>query len=200
MYRFQRPLLGVILALIITLPLGGAAQPVEPSRDQATASEASLAPETPEGESDDAELEPDQTLEDTTTLPTELSASDYQTIVDALEADSPQPVSAAPAMTNRVQVSQSTQQSVQTPSSMNPAIALIIDVAFAYFDTDEPLQLGAHDPNSTGFTLQQLEFHAESKIDPYFDMQANLGSFDFSRRHLGRAEWEEIHNIVPMIN
>ena len=58
-------------------------------------------------------------------------------------------------------------------ASMNPDISLILDVAAAYF-TAEPLQLGAHDPNRTGVTLQQLEMHLESSVDPYFELQANL--------------------------
>ena len=62
----------------------------------------------------------------------------------------------------------------QTPSLMNPAIALIFDVALAHFSEEESLQTGAHDPTETGFTLQQLEFHAESKVDQHFDLQANL--------------------------
>ena len=58
--------------------------------------------------------------------------------------------------------------------SMNPDIALMLDVAGAVFTADEPLQLGAHDPNKTGFTLQQLEMHIESDVDPFFRMEANI--------------------------
>lgn len=58
-------------------------------------------------------------------------------------------------------------------ASSNPRISLILDAAAAWFD-GEPDQLGAHDPNRTGFTLQQLEMHIESAVDPYFELQANL--------------------------
>lgn len=57
--------------------------------------------------------------------------------------------------------------------AMNPRIALIMDVALAYFD-QEPLQVGAHDPNKSGFTLQQLELHMDASVDPYFRLDANI--------------------------
>ncbi|MGK0359731.1 MAG: hypothetical protein ACI9U2_002037 [Bradymonadia bacterium] len=59
------------------------------------------------------------------------------------------------------------------PPNSNPRIALILDVAAAVFD-GAPEQTGAHDPNKTGFTLQQLEMHLESTVDPYFELQANI--------------------------
>lgn len=55
----------------------------------------------------------------------------------------------------------------------NPRIALILDAAGAWFD-GTPDQRGAHDPNKTGFTLQQLEMHLESNVDPFFELQANI--------------------------
>jgi hypothetical protein len=59
-------------------------------------------------------------------------------------------------------------------SSTNPDIALILDFAAAYFSQEDGLQTGAHDPAQTGLTFQQLELHAESRVDPYFELQANL--------------------------
>ena len=58
--------------------------------------------------------------------------------------------------------------------AMNPNISLILDTAAAWFSSDKPMQTGAHDPNSTGFNLQQLELHIESAVDPYFEMQTNI--------------------------
>ncbi|MEZ4472684.1 MAG: zinc-regulated TonB-dependent outer membrane receptor [bacterium] len=58
------------------------------------------------------------------------------------------------------------------PSS-NPDIALILDVAAAWFD-GEPGQLGGHDPQETGFTFQQLELTLQHAVDPYFSLQANI--------------------------
>lgn len=64
-------------------------------------------------------------------------------------------------------------QAARIFQSMNPDISVIMDVAGAYF-SDEPLQVGAHDPNKTGFTLQQLELHIGSSVDPFFRMDANI--------------------------
>lgn len=58
--------------------------------------------------------------------------------------------------------------------AMNPDISLILDTAGAWFSTDKPLQNGAHDPNETGFVLQQLELHMEAAVDPYFELQTNI--------------------------
>ena len=57
--------------------------------------------------------------------------------------------------------------------SMNPHISLILDVALAYFH-GKPRQAGAHDPNKTGFTFQQLELHMDAAVDPYFKLDANI--------------------------
>lgn len=57
--------------------------------------------------------------------------------------------------------------------SLNLDLALILDVAGAYF-SDEPLQLGGHDPSETGFVLQQLELSAGASVDPFFRFDANL--------------------------
>lgn len=58
--------------------------------------------------------------------------------------------------------------------SLNPDIAFITDVAAAYFSSDEPLQSGGHDPQATGFTLQQLELSVGKSVDPYFRFDANI--------------------------
>ena len=59
-------------------------------------------------------------------------------------------------------------------ASTNPQMALILDVAGAWFSESESLQMGAHDPRATGFTFQQLEMHLASKVDPFFEFEANL--------------------------
>ena len=58
--------------------------------------------------------------------------------------------------------------------SMNPNIALILDVAGAYYSERDSLQLGSHDPSDTGFNLQQLELHMDASVDPYFRLDANI--------------------------
>ena len=57
--------------------------------------------------------------------------------------------------------------------SLNPNLALILDATVSYFSA-EPLQAGAHDPNHTGFTLQQLEMHLDANVDPFFRLDANI--------------------------
>ncbi len=58
--------------------------------------------------------------------------------------------------------------------SLNPDIAFIGDIAFAYFTADEPLQTGGHDPTANGFTLQQLELSVSKSVDPYFRFDSNI--------------------------
>ena len=62
----------------------------------------------------------------------------------------------------------------RTFQSLNPDISLIADVALAYFSDDDPLMIGGHDPNKTGFTLQQLELAVSAAVDPYFRFDANI--------------------------
>lgn len=59
-------------------------------------------------------------------------------------------------------------------SAINPDIAVILDVAAAYFSDSDPPQTGAHDPKNDGFNLQQLELSLGSAVDPYFRLDANL--------------------------
>ena len=90
----------------------------------------------------------------------ELSAEELAAINASLAADAP---------------AESTQavQSTGGAASANPDISLILDVAGAYF-SDTPQMTGGHDPNHTGVTLQQLEMHIASSVDPYFKFDANL--------------------------
>ncbi|MBN2194942.1 MAG: zinc-regulated TonB-dependent outer membrane receptor [Polyangiaceae bacterium] len=60
-------------------------------------------------------------------------------------------------------------------SALNPAISAILDVAFAYFSEDEPLQAGHHDPKRTGFNWQGLELSLSGSVDPYLRFDAHLG-------------------------
>lgn len=59
-------------------------------------------------------------------------------------------------------------------ASMNPDLSLIFDAALGWFSDERPDQRGAHDPNKTGFTFQQLELHAFANVDPFFRFDANL--------------------------
>ena len=58
--------------------------------------------------------------------------------------------------------------------ALNPELALILGVAGAWFSTEDHLQTGEHDPERTGFNLQQLEMSLSSTVDPYVRFAANL--------------------------
>lgn len=64
-------------------------------------------------------------------------------------------------------------------ASLNPDLSFIADFAAAYFSDDEPLQTGAHDPEHTGFNLQQLELAVGASVDPYLRFDANLVFSEF---------------------
>lgn len=70
-----------------------------------------------------------------------------------------------------------TARAAATPSaavqSMNPDVGLVLDVALGAF-SDDPLQVGEHDPDENGFKLQQLEMVLGSNIDPFFRLDAFL--------------------------
>ena len=53
-------------------------------------------------------------------------------------------------------------------------LALILDVAGAWFSDPAPVQGGGHDPSGTGFTFQQLELSAGASVDPFLRFDANL--------------------------
>lgn len=57
-------------------------------------------------------------------------------------------------------------------------MALILDVTAAYF-SETPQQTGAHDPNRTGVTFQQLELAIGSNIDPYLRLDVNMVFSEF---------------------
>ena len=97
---------------------------------------------------------------------TELSPEEMKLISESLEADKKdQDVKVKnPEASKRARILQ----------SLNPDISLIMDAALAYFSSDDPGQVGGHDPNHTGFTLQQLEMHIQSNVDPFFSFQANI--------------------------
>lgn len=94
----------------------------------------------------------------------ELTAEELESLSAAIEADMGASGDTAPAA-----------GSAPPPaSSMNPEIALILDVAASYFSEEDSLQLGGHDPAETGFSMQQLELSMSGSVDPYFRLHANL--------------------------
>lgn len=59
-------------------------------------------------------------------------------------------------------------------ASSNPDLAFIFGSALSVFSEDKPQQVGAHDPNKTGFTFQYLELQASANVDSYFRFDANI--------------------------
>lgn len=99
--------------------------------------------------------------------PEEVSAEDLAGFADALAEDA---AAAAPAPAQDPQPV--TAPWVEALHGLD--LALITDVAAAYFSAEEPLQTGGHDPAATGFTLQQVELSIASVIDPYFRFDGNI--------------------------
>ena len=60
------------------------------------------------------------------------------------------------------------------PAALMPSVALIFDGAAAWFSDRQALQAGGHDPRRSGFSLQQLELHLESNVDPYLRFQSSI--------------------------
>ena len=83
---------------------------------------------------------------------------DVRALTEALAADqAAAPPAAAPA------------------SASGPALNLsfLLNGAASWF-SDEPDQLGGHDPQDTGFTFQQLEMHVDANVDHLFRMDGNI--------------------------
>lgn len=111
----------------------------------------------------------------TTTAPPELSPDDLKKLEESLQQDTAgqrnEGVARDAPDLSKVNLGAGLPAPLQ---SMNPDIALVLDVAGAWFSTDEPMQLGGHDPQETGFNLQSLELAVGSTVDPFFRFDANL--------------------------
>ena len=57
---------------------------------------------------------------------------------------------------------------------LNPEISLDGLFAAAYFSEPDNLNFGGHDPNQTGFTLQNLELTLGATVDPYARADAHI--------------------------
>lgn len=91
-----------------------------------------------------------------------LSAEELAEIAATLGEAAPPPPSTTSGVLSAVQ-------------SMLPDLSFILDVALAAFsDPENNLQSGAHDPLENGFNFQQLELSLTSKVDAYFQLDANL--------------------------
>jgi hypothetical protein len=99
--------------------------------------------------------------------PAPAQADDLKDIADALSADAQAKGAAAPASSDGG-------GGGGVLTSLNPDLALVLDVAAAWFSNSKPLQLGGHDPSGNGFSLQQLELSIGKAVDPYFRFDANI--------------------------
>lgn len=159
-------------------------------------------PNAPDAPPADAGAEPAEGTPESTTAPpvveaprTEARATEAQTngaehgqvelseaeLRAALAADAaaqaPPAAVQAPSATTSVST-----HAIDTPSaagaggavSLNPDIALILDVAVAHFSEDENFQTGAHDPTKTGMNLQQFEMSLRAAVDPYLRFDGSL--------------------------
>lgn len=107
--------------------------------------------------------------------PTDLTPEELKKIEESLKADvegkQNEGVAKDVPDLSQVNLGQALPRALQ---SMNPDIAIVLDAAAAWFSTDEPLQLGGHDPSETGFNLQALELAIGSTVDPFFRFDSNL--------------------------
>jgi hypothetical protein len=103
--------------------------------------------------------------------PPPVSEAELRALTEALGADAQ---ATAPASTAPAAVSRAPAAAGFAGRDGGLELALILDVAGAWFSDDEPLQAGGHDPNHTGFTFQQLELSAGANVDPFFRFDTNV--------------------------
>lgn len=120
------------------------------------------APETMPGASMPSELPDEATGVGAPAAATALTDDELRLLQASAAKDASAGAASAPGMVQRAL------------QSMNPDISLIFDGALAAFSNENNLQSGAHDPQKSGFNLQQLELHLASNVDPYLHFAANL--------------------------
>ncbi len=121
----------------------------------------------------------DDTAEDTPSADTDLLTVDElaeleQAMSEDAAAIADQRPAAAATGPSGNQTARAGSGIVSALQSMNPDIALIVDVAVAAFSTEDNLQTGGHDPTRSGFTLQQLEMSVSKTVDVYFRVDGNI--------------------------
>jgi len=125
------------------------------------------------GNPDGGTPSPGEPVDAGTAAPDSSSAQETAEIEAALKADAE-----AAAVTPSSQAAPSQPVPAQgiagVLQSLNPDLSFIADIALAAFSEKENLQTGGHDPNRTGFNLQQLELAIGSSVDPYFRFDANI--------------------------
>ncbi|MEQ9323010.1 MAG: hypothetical protein RIF41_27840, partial [Polyangiaceae bacterium] len=124
----------------------------------------------------DPHPEPDPEPEQAPDPEPELTPEELAEIEAALGADAATSPDSAEATSTPAPTLAPTQPptAAATAAALLPNISVILDVASAVFSDDDNLQGGAHDPNSTGFNLQQLELSINKSVDPYFRFDSNI--------------------------
>ena len=108
--------------------------------------------------------------------------------IEALESKTNAPATAAPVLTNAPPL-ETARTNTEPASGWSPGQPIRIGGGQNYINLSfdglvaagtstandvDKLQLGGHDPNQRGFTVQNLETTFEGKVDPYFRAQANI--------------------------
>ncbi len=118
--------------------------------------------------------------EETPAPPTEpppLTEEEQQKLLEALSQDaatktpnSPSTAAGLPDL-SQVNLGSALPQALQ---SMNPDISVLFNGTASWFSVDEPLQTGEHDPDRTGFKLQQIEMQIGASVDPFARFDSNI--------------------------
>lgn len=150
----NRPLFGLVLVALFIASFDVAAQESQPTTQPAIV-------ETPETQP----VEELEQSDDEVSAEVEVSEAERKMLEEALGADSKD--------TNVNDDVETKTTGLPVPNVSFLDMSFVLDVAGAYF-TEEPDQLGAHDPNATGFHFQQLELSLGANVDPFFRLDANL--------------------------
>ena len=173
MVPFRHTLAVGVMSCLLAVPSSASSQSTEPEPEPQTAPASDEAPaqspeEAPPATPAEPATEPPPEAGEADRPPPEPEPADPEVLREleaALSEDSAAAPQAAPAPAPATRGA--------GRSSSNPDIALILDVALGWF-SDEPRPTGAHDPNTTGFTLQQLEMSLGANVDNYFRLDANI--------------------------
>jgi hypothetical protein len=177
--RFREIACAAILALLPTLGARAEEEPppapqappgFSPEREGASAEDTTkgVRPEPPAGSGEEP-VEVDAVEDEPAVSAEELRRLEEALAEDAQRRDNTGVASSLPDL-SQVNLA----QSLSLLQSMNPDISIILDVAGAWFSTDDPLQTGGHDPRKTGFNLQQLELAIGASVDPFFRFDSNI--------------------------
>ena len=157
--KFPALTAAALLAAFSTMSASGAAwaedAPTPAETTEAASPQAASSPKTAEAPESAAE---------------ELSQEELSELTAALSADAAARTPSSPSEANG-----STNPVAAALANFNPDIAVILDVAGGWYSGEgKAVTAGGHDPQKSGFTLQQLELSLGKAVDPYFRFDANI--------------------------